>query len=140
MKDLLAKIEASQKYKQGDPDVTTDHLRRVFSLYFYKPSDVKQLTLQSTPESFKSGSKVAEILATNYLAKYDLKAQLKTLTIPVLLVHGRTDIVPLSTAQETQAAIPGAQLVILEECDHFPYIEQPNKFFAAVRSFLKARV
>ena len=66
----------------------------------------------------------------------NLFPKLKTLTVPTFILHGKQDIVPVWTAEEIKAAIPHAEIVILDHCDHFPYIEQPFQFFSELNNFL----
>jgi hypothetical protein len=40
------------------------------------------------------------------------------------------------TAQEIKDAIPRSEIVVLDDCDHFPYIEQPSQFFTELNGFL----
>ena len=57
--------------------------------------------------------------------------------LPTLVVWGRQDmIVPLSVAEVYQASIPGAQLVILDNCGHHPEIERSDEFIRHVQAFL----
>jgi pimeloyl-ACP methyl ester carboxylesterase len=59
--------------------------------------------------------------------------------LPTLIVWGRQDaIVPLSAAQAYHQAIPGSQLVVLDQCGHHPEIEQADEFVRQVRQFLEA--
>jgi 2-hydroxy-6-oxonona-2,4-dienedioate hydrolase len=56
---------------------------------------------------------------------------------PALLVWGREDqITPLSSGEEIAAAMPDSQLVVLEQCGHWPQFEQPDAFHDAVLPFL----
>jgi proline iminopeptidase len=69
------------------------------------------------------------------LGDFDIISALKPSESPVLIVHGRDDPIPL--ASSTQAADRlGAQLVVLDDCGHVPYVEQPAVLFAAVDGFL----
>jgi len=69
------------------------------------------------------------------LEGFDLSAKLRKADFPILVVHGRDDPIPL--ASSTQAAeLLGAKLVVLDDCGHVPYVEQPAALFAAVDGFL----
>lgn len=69
------------------------------------------------------------------LGDFDLISRLQRADFPVLIVHGRDDPIPL--ASSTQAADRlGAKVVVLDDCGHVPYVEQPVALFAAVDSFL----
>jgi proline iminopeptidase len=138
MKKVLDGIENSPAYKHGDPVTVEDYYRRVFSVYFFKAMDVHKLSLNFTPQSAVSGSKVAELMGQTYLLNYNLIPELKTLRVPTLIVHGVNDIVPIETARETHAAIAGSKMVEISNCDHFPYIEQPMEFFKAVQDFVRS--
>ncbi len=132
----LTRIEQTKQFIVGDPLTVEDYFRQVFAYYFYVPAQVADLTLVFTPESAVNGRKIGEIFGSTYLNKYDLTPKLKKLKIPVLVLHGEEDIVPLQTAINTHKAIPGSQMITIQQCDHFPYIEKPAEFFAAVNDFI----
>lgn len=53
-----------------------------------------------------------------------------------LIVHGRQDPIPLASSEEAARAM-GARLVVIDECGHVPYVEQPGALFSAVDEFLR---
>lgn len=56
---------------------------------------------------------------------------------PMLLLWGRHDlIVPLSQGERLVQAVPGARLVVLEECGHNPQEEKPQETYLVVERFL----
>lgn len=56
---------------------------------------------------------------------------------PTRIVWGREDrIVPLECGQLYQKAIPGSELVIIDNCGHSPQIEKPDEFVKAALDFL----
>ena len=58
--------------------------------------------------------------------------------LPTLIIWGKDDtIVPLSAGEAYQAAIPGSQLVLLDNCGHHPEIEQTDAFVNHVQRFLQ---
>lgn len=57
-------------------------------------------------------------------------------TLPVLFVHGALSAMPLRASVETSALVPGAELVVVPECGHFPWVEQPGSVRGAVEGFL----
>lgn len=68
---------------------------------------------------------------------FDLTDALRDVRCPALVVHGRQDPIPLESSATTAEA-PHAQLVVLDDCFHVPYVEQPEELFRAVRTFLDA--
>jgi proline iminopeptidase len=64
----------------------------------------------------------------------DLRAGLEKVKAPVIVIHGKGD--PLESADEVHATFPGSRLLLLENAGHFPWLEQPEKFNAALDGFL----
>ncbi|MCU1645762.1 MAG: bphD 1 [Nocardia sp.] len=70
------------------------------------------------------------------VARSNLQA-LSRITVPTLVVHGRSDrMVPLEGALMLLGYLPTADLVVLNNCGHWPPFERPREFVAAVRAFL----
>lgn len=67
---------------------------------------------------------------------YDWREDLRRLEVPRLVIHGREDGIPLAGARAWVAGFPSARLVELSPAGHFPFLEQPEAFFAAVTVFL----
>lgn len=58
--------------------------------------------------------------------------------VPALVIHGQDDqLIPVSEAQATAAALPEADLVTVPDAGHLPNLEQPDVFDDAVRGFLE---
>lgn len=69
---------------------------------------------------------------------FDLLPGLKQLAVPVLIVVGKEDyIVPVFLQDEFQQNVPRARFVVFEQSGHFPWIEESDKFFDLIRSFLR---
>jgi non-heme chloroperoxidase len=65
-------------------------------------------------------------------------AQLGALHVPTLVLHGETSALWLrAIARRTGAAIPGADVVGIPGSGHFPHIQNPSAFNAALRTFLQ---
>lgn len=80
-------------------------------------------------------------LSRNYEAN-DLRgsglwSRLAEIRCPTLIVWGAEDRLFLARyAQDAQAAIPGARLVIIPRCGHFPQIEAQEQFHGLLLGFL----
>ncbi len=71
------------------------------------------------------------------LARFDLEEAIRQISVPTLILVGRHDPqTPLANSERMAAAIPNARLVIFERSGHFPYIEEPDAFRAALQRFL----
>lgn len=74
--------------------------------------------------------------AADYL-HIDVENRLAAVTHPVLVIAGRHDrVCPVEANAAIAEGIPGAELVVLEESAHMGYVEEPERYLAAVRAFL----
>ena len=63
--------------------------------------------------------------------------KLKAIHVPTLVVWGRNDkLVPVEDAKRFGRGIPGAKVVVFEQCGHVPQIEKPEEFNRALLEFL----
>lgn len=63
--------------------------------------------------------------------------RLHRIKIPTQLVWGAQDrIVSVDYGRKWQQAIPGAQMVVIEDAGHYPHIEQPAQFVGALEHFV----
>jgi pimeloyl-ACP methyl ester carboxylesterase len=60
------------------------------------------------------------------------------ITAPVLIVYGYQDFEPITQAYLLREQLPHAQLCLLNECGHLPWLEQPELFYTALTEFLSA--
>lgn len=70
-------------------------------------------------------------------ATLDLRPELGRIAATTLVVAGEDDFIcDVVSAGQMAEAIPGAQLVIIPDAGHFPWVEQPAAFRAALDRFL----
>lgn len=69
---------------------------------------------------------------------FDLKTQFKQFGPPVLVLQGENDIISTETAQTIAGSFSNAQLVLLPQCAHYGWLDQPDLYYSAVFRFLKA--
>ena len=74
------------------------------------------------------------------LGRPDATAYLSTIACPVLLVVGRQDgWSPVAQHQEIAAAVPDAELVVIEHAGHFAPLERPHEVAGAIADWLDRR-
>lgn len=69
--------------------------------------------------------------------RHDYRSALKSVSAPVLVIHGDRD---LQTEEESRAfadAFPHATFQVIRNAGHFVFEDQPQEFTEAVRAFLK---
>lgn len=68
----------------------------------------------------------------------DSRSGLASIRCPTLVLCGRQDArTPLALHEEIASAIPGAELVVLEDCGHMSTLERPAATTAAMRVWLE---
>lgn len=73
------------------------------------------------------------------VSRRDFRPLLRHVDVPTLVLCGRDDqITPLICSEEMAAAIPAAELVVIEDCGHMATLEAPAAVNAAMRRWLDA--
>lgn len=57
-------------------------------------------------------------------------------TAPALIIYGYQDFEPITQAYVLREYIPQAQICFLNNCGHEPWLERPEPFYGALRTFL----
>ena len=121
---------AASGLRERDPEA---YRQRAFELsvagYFARPERARDLT------PFRVLGRVQQSVWDS-LGDFDLVPQLGAVRCPTLVVHGRQDPIPLASSETAAGAMPEARLVVLEDCGHVPYVEQPEALFEAIEEFL----
>jgi proline iminopeptidase len=124
---LRAELQRSG-LRESDPDA---YRQRAFELsvagYFADPRRAHDLT------PFRVTGRVQQSIWSS-LGSYDLLSALESVRVPTFVVHGRQDPIPLLSS-ETAARALGTSCVVLEDCGHVPYVEQPERLFGALQRF-----
>lgn len=68
----------------------------------------------------------------------DVLAACRGLAVPVRVVHGAGDPRPVWAVQSLVDTLPSAELVVLPEVGHLPWLENPDAFTLVTRDFLTA--
>jgi pimeloyl-ACP methyl ester carboxylesterase len=69
----------------------------------------------------------------------DISAHLDRISAPTLIVFGARDgAVCVREGALAAARIPKSRFLLFDGCGHFPMLEQPERFIAAIRDFLSA--
>lgn len=74
-------------------------------------------------------------IAEHYRAE-TLRRRLPSLRLPALFVHGEEDPLPLRSTVATAGLIDGSRVETVPRCGHFPWLERPAGFRAAVELLL----
>ena len=134
----LEELQQSPGYASQDPAVLEEYYRVFFEPYFHDPAMASRLSTRFSSETLQRMDPLYQSPLNRSARSYDIVDRLSRIRAPTLVIHGEDDVIPVKYAEEIHDAIAGSDLLILGRCGHFPYIEQPEKTFAAITGFLRA--
>ena len=71
------------------------------------------------------------------LGDWDVSGRLGEVAVPTLAISGVDDFMfPPAVTHALGAGVPGAEVVVLDEAGHLPFVEQQDAFLDAVRGFV----
>jgi proline iminopeptidase len=141
----LAKMRAisdAPEYAEGDIEIEAEYYRAHFGKALRRPDQletvVRRLRSHFKPEDIvKARAIEGRLYAQTWLSReYDLLVRLRNLCLPTLIIHGDHDLIPLECARNVAEAMSGSRLVVLSDCGHFAYLEQPAAVLDAIVAFL----
>lgn len=131
-------IRGSKEFRDGKPDAYRKLLFLSFRNSFYDQGNYSKLVVD-VPPNYLAASQALNAGLGKELEQYDYYGQLKAFTFPVLILHGEADAIPKKSVEKATASIPGSKVIVFNKSGHFPFIEEPNKFYSTVVSFLKEK-
>ncbi len=132
----------NEGYNSNSPE-----LQKVYNvpgglLYFYDASNYYKFRSDSLSFNPKVYYQIVgadgDFLIGGDIGKLDFRTQLKDLKMPTLIIAGRFDRVSVPRfAVKFKEYAPQAKFVMFEKSGHNPYIEQYEKYFSLLTTFLK---
>ena len=118
--------------RERDPEA---YRQRAFEIsvagYFADPRRARDLT------PFRVTGRVQQSIWQS-LGEYDILTALEGLALPAIVLHGREDPIPLASSEAAARAL-GTTCVVLSDCGHVPYVEQPAQLFPPLLAYLRER-
>ena len=126
--------EIERRRRRGDvsePELV-ERFTLVWPQFFLRPENVPPLPAHvGVQASIETNRSLASHFERGTLAR-----ALPALRVPALFVHGEDDPMPPRSSTATAALISGARVEVIPGCGHFPWLEQPAAFRAAVERLL----
>jgi proline iminopeptidase len=138
----LRRMEELSRVRQATPDdlaVCREYYKLWFTPFFgaaNSASRMKGNVCAGSAESLKNKPNVDKFTFAS-LGNWDWTTSLGSVAVRTLVIQGERDPLPIESARRWAAAMPNARLLELKGIGHFPYVEAPDVFFAAVDRFLK---
>jgi proline iminopeptidase len=116
-------LTSNEEYQQG--------FHTLLSLYFksYNPA-IGAAIINSIKFNYHAYNNTAAVL----FPSFNSLGWLNQIRVPTLIIGGKYDWImpPAQGAERLHAGIPNSELLILENSGHFPFVEERERFSAAV--------
>jgi proline iminopeptidase len=141
---VMRQIAATPAYQEGDIEAEARYYRLHFDTGMAGEENVEKIVTRLrrhfTPADIVKARAIEDRLHEQTWQKtdYDVLARLGEFAAPTLVIHGAQELIPVECARRIATAIPGAKLVVLENCGHFAYLEQPQAVRTAVEEWTES--
>jgi len=134
--DAMAALKAEQAGEWGTDEELAGLVFRELPLYFAQYGDRERRYVQTLEGEIPVGDAL-KLFNDEVFTTFDLRPQLSRITAPTLVIAGEDDFItgPVC-ARELAEGLGNAKLVLLADCGHFVFVEQPERFAAEVGGFL----
>ena len=135
----MADLSRIRETKPDDLAACREYYELWFTPFFgtkAAASRMKGNVCAGSSESLKNKPNVDRFTFAS-LGDWDWLPSLGRVPVPTLIIQGQLDPLPIEDARRWAAAMPNARLLELKGVGHFPYVEAPEAFYAAVDQFLK---
>ncbi len=144
LQELIERYEEAGLYAQGDsyPDEYAAAVETAYepvTLGIPAPPALQEALSQFATDVYRAmWGENSEFEITGTLTQLDslLDGKLERVTAPTLVVVGASDMATVEMAARTALLFSPSHLEIFEHSRHFPYLEEPDKFFNLLRRFL----
>lgn len=112
--------------------------RLQFGIWFYRMDalDFEEWRVDRV-QGNRRGMHYSWLYAWNAIYGCDVTPYLEHIQAPTLILFGKQDaVVPQEDAHAAHERIPNSELVLLDECGHFPMYEKTEPYLAALEDFL----
>jgi proline iminopeptidase len=130
-----SQILNSEEFQKRSSKAIESLMKIGFKHQFYNKTYLDSLNL-SLDENYKTNSQLLQNLAKD-LKNFDFHSDLETIKCPALLIYGDYDPLTQLAAAKIHESIHNSELIVLDNCGHFPFIEKQNEFNEVLTNFMK---
>lgn len=142
--ERMRALSAESRYQAGDVDADLEYYRLHFESGLRRREHLEHVLNRLRAEASNVGILAARAIERRLHGEtlgsdsYDLVPSLRRLRIPTLIIHGDDDFIPIDVIRPIADAVSGSRLVVLGDCGHFAFLEQPERVAACIAEFLSA--
>ncbi|WP_244503440.1 alpha/beta fold hydrolase [Flavobacterium caeni] len=124
------------KIEKGDTTYATrlGRGRNLAPAYVFNPKYVPSLAKRLTQGNAELNQLIWDDLRE---IGFDCAPKLKKYQKPVLIIQGKDDIIKPNTAEIAHRAFRNSEVVLLDDCGHYGWLDAEAEYFAAIGTFLQ---
>jgi proline iminopeptidase len=111
-------------------------LNREFYPYYEAALKSKGLSIPASNMSSDNGGWMVQALFMSMGMKHDYRAALKSVNVPVLVIHGQNDLQTEKASRMYADLFPNSKFQVIANAGHFSFADQPSEFARIVGEFL----
>jgi pimeloyl-ACP methyl ester carboxylesterase/tetratricopeptide (TPR) repeat protein len=128
----VEEVDAREDVGTATKEESLEAFRTIWPSYFADPGSASPFPFETLGDG--GGETWASI--TEHVERRTLDDGLPKVVAPTLFIHGEVDPLPVRCSTDTAALMPNANVVILDGCGHFPWLEQPGELRRVVADTL----
>jgi proline iminopeptidase len=138
----MQRLASTVEFRKGEIGVERDFLRLHFKPTVRDSSLLEEivgrLRVHFTSETLLLARSIGERLSrdTWMSPDYNRIPALSKLSIPILVLHGEHDSIPVDLAEEIAASVPWGQLTVVEGAGHFAFAERSDEVVERIVDFV----
>ncbi|MCE1253993.1 MAG: alpha/beta hydrolase [Anaerolineae bacterium] len=119
-------------FKRSETDLIALNTR--FGEYYSQVMPLNNLPAQGEPGGWMTWAGYVSMGQS-----HDYRPALRSVTAPVLVLHGSNDLQSEAASRQYSDLFPNARFAVIDGATHFSFEEQPQQFSALVSAFLENR-
>lgn len=134
MRELQDRLDAG-----SDPEADRELTHLSMRAEFARPEMAAHFVHELAASGLESDPRVSRALLrqrSRWLRRPDVRAALRALDVPALVVHGEADLRPPDHAEELAGLLRRGRLVLVPDAGHFSFLERPEVVRPALREWL----
>lgn len=136
IKALWKKEEELEKKGKDSTAIVLEVTKLFAPAYIYNIKNLPEIE-RDLPDPKVNNPAVARLIWKSLEATWDGKGKFRDFKVPTLIIAGRQDFLGEGVPLAIQTNIPGSELLFLNECAHYPWLDAPKDYFAAIQKHLR---
>ncbi len=130
------KLIRSEAFQNGETEALLAAYRFSFAQNIFRRAVMDSLSLRIPDRALLRQDHLSRLFQDPDMQAFNYFQPLAEVQAPALVIHGSYDATPVAASQQLQSALPRADLVQIQDCGHFSFLETPKELATVLEPFL----